>query len=81
MRSDLFVAAAVWSVAEAFKLIQASKKLKLQSKCPSFNETIDNAGSKEFVKLSVVSIKCVPNSCFFFYLLSLKQIENKSKII
>lgn len=56
MRGDLFVAAAVWSVAEAFKLVQTSKMLKMQNKCPSFNETIDLVGSNEFVKLSMVTI-------------------------
>lgn len=54
MRGDLFVAAAVWSVAEAFKLVQTSKKLKMQNKCPLFNETVNLAGSNEFVKLSMV---------------------------
>lgn len=69
MRGDLFVAAAVWSIAEAFKLVQTSKKLKTQNKCPPFNETLDHVGSNEFVKLSMVTVSgyLVSHLIFFVF--------------
>lgn len=80
MRGDLFVAAAVWSVAEAYELVQTSKKLKMQNKCPSFNETIGPVGSNEFVKLSMVIVNCYSISRLIIFVFKVADRQTEEKL-